>query len=40
MYRLATAKPIAVASSAGSRIDDAGHVKCQRSGIALFGHFT
>jgi hypothetical protein len=35
MYRLATVKPIAVASSTGSRIDDAGHVKRQLRTAAL-----
>jgi hypothetical protein len=35
MYRLATVKPIAVASSTGSPIDDAGHVKRQLRAAAL-----
>jgi len=35
MYGLATFKPITVASSAGFRIDDAGHVKGQLCAAAL-----
>jgi hypothetical protein len=35
MHRLATVEPITVASSAGSRIDDAGHVKRQLRVAAL-----
>jgi hypothetical protein len=41
MHRLATVKPVTVALGAGSRIDDAGHVKRHlRGGIASFNGFT